>query len=374
MQDVAWPSPDAKYPYLEYYPEQTGSRQRIPINRSPFRIGRSKSAHYIIYSNKVSKEHAEITLFGENARIRDLGSTNGTFVNGQRVMEGPLVNGDIVHIAHEEYRFVYDAAPMTNRSEASITLPAKSDLPASLIRGGKHLRELLEKRSVLILFQPILHLETRDILGFEALARSTHLALNLNPSELFHLAKQCKLAPELSLMLRAEAGRAALELPGHTRVFMNLHPSEKIDDQLIDSLNNTRMAMGKGRKMVLEVHEDLVTDLETIRWLGNRLKQVGIELAYDDFGTGQSRLAELAELPPRFVKLAMDLIRGINGAPARRELVQALSRGITDLGAELIAEGLETLEEAQVCQSLACHYGQGYLLGRPEPASQLAKR
>src|SRR5262249_35907294 len=96
-----------------------------------------------------------------------------------------------------------------------------------------------------------------------------------------------------------------------------------------------------------------------------------IELAYDDFGVGRARLRELADAPPNFVKLDRSLVHEIDQATTRQELMQALCRGITDLGILLIAEGIETPAEARVCRRLGCHFGQGYLLGHPQPASLL---
>ena len=78
-----------------------------------------------------------------------------------------------------------------------------------------------------------------------------------------------------------------------------------------------KKAFRKGQRMVLEVHEGVVTDLPTMHWLRDQLNDLGVGLAYDDFGAGQSRLTELAEVPPDFIKLDMSLIRGIDLAEAR---------------------------------------------------------
>lgn len=371
MQVFSKPDADAKLPCLEFYAEGGGVRQRVLINRFPFVIGRSKEVDHIISSSEISKRHAEIVCVGNQIRIRDLQSTNGTYVNGQRISEGPLASGDIVHIAHREFRFVHEPLGAATRSEIFATSLAKSDLPASIIRGGECLRELLDQRSVLVLFQPILELATRTPLGYEALGRGTHPELIVNPSELFHLAEQCRLAPELSRLLRQVSVQEARSLPGQTRLFLNLHPAETIDESLVDSLRDLRNILRDGQTMVLEVHEDMVTDLPRMHWLRECLQRLGIELAYDDFGTGHARLAELVEAPPSFVKFDRSLVQGIDQASARQELIQALSRGIRDLGIELIAEGIETPAEVRVCRGLGCRFGQGYLLGRPQRAALL---
>jgi EAL domain-containing protein (putative c-di-GMP-specific phosphodiesterase class I) len=129
-------------------------------------------------------------------------------------------------------------------------------------------------------------------------------------------------------------------------------------------------ALGDGRRLVvIEVHEDVVADTSTLRWLRQQLNALGIGLAFDDFGSGQARLAELAEAPPDFIKLDRRLIRDIDRDKARQDLVQALNRVSADLGVQLIAEGIETREEAATCLELGCHFGQGFLFGPPHPVS-----
>ena len=91
--------------YLERYAEAGGPVERIPLLALPFIIGRSEQAGHTIYSNKVSREHAAIVVVGDQYAVRDLQSTNGTFVNGRRTAEHVLHDGDIIHIAHVEFAF-----------------------------------------------------------------------------------------------------------------------------------------------------------------------------------------------------------------------------------------------------------------------------
>jgi EAL domain-containing protein (putative c-di-GMP-specific phosphodiesterase class I) len=153
---------------------------------------------------------------------------------------------------------------------------------------------------------------------------------------------------------------------------LNLHPAELDGDAHLKSLEGIREALAGPLQVVLELHEEAVTNTAAMRRLRDQLRALGIGLAYDDFGAGHARLTELADVPPDFVKLDKSLIHGIHQAQGRQELVRALTRVSSDLGIRLVAEGIERPEEAEVCLNLQCPFGQGYLFGRPQPIDLLS--
>jgi EAL domain-containing protein (putative c-di-GMP-specific phosphodiesterase class I) len=247
-------------------------------------------------------------------------------------------------------------------------------LPLSILLTSKHLREMLSQHLVSTVFQPIVSFGTRTLLGYECLGRGIHSQLTTNPGELLALAEKCQLAADLSRSFRQVGVREAARLSGRPRMFFNLHPTEMVNDRLLNSLGDAVAILGAGQRIVMEVHENIVADTATLCRLSQRLRQLGIGLAYDDFGAGQARLAELTEAPPNFVKLDMKLIRGIERSKPRQEIVQALARVCSDLGVQIIAEGIETEEEALTCQQLGCRFGQGFYFGRPQPVGGLMQR
>jgi EAL domain-containing protein (putative c-di-GMP-specific phosphodiesterase class I) len=374
MADFSFWGSSALLPYLEHFPDPGGPPQRIVLERLPFRIGRGKTVHHAVFCRQVSKEHAEIYRSGEEFRIRDLESTNGTFVNGHRITNAPLVNGDIVHVAHTEFRFGYKPTGSVDSFAGFATEDAGSALPRSVIRGSKHLRELLEQQLVSAVFQPIVYLKTGELLGYESLGRGLHSELSPEPIELLRLAEQCQLAAELSRSFRLQGIKESARLAGAPRLFFNVHPAEMANESLLSCFCESLAVVDDSRSMVLEVHEDVVADVVMLRRLREHLRALGVGLAFDDFGAGQARLAELAEVPPDFVKLDMKLIRGIDQSRARQELVQALARIASDLGVEVIAEGVETPGEAESCLEAGCQLGQGFLFGRPQPVPSLVSR
>jgi len=367
-------------PYLEYFPELGTSSHRILLEHLPSRIGRNPKANWIVPLLKVSKEHAEIFRADGEFRIRDLNSTNGTFVNGKRIEPGDdlgamLSDGDILHIAHLEFRFGYrpDGEGATAPDHpVTVTAPSTSLLPvpASKVRAGELLDEMIAQRLVRTLFQPIVDLYTRKTIGYEALGRGAHKDLEPYPIPLFRLAEKCGQAAALSRTFRRAAVAQAASMPEGLLVFLNIHPSElgqRGDNaDFFDHLREMRGLLGQARRMVIEVHENVVADTRSMRRLRDRLREADIDLAFDDFGVGQSRLMELTEVPPDYIKLDMSLIRDIDSAEARQGVVEVLCHLIRHRGVKVIAEGIERPEEGQTCHNLGCQLGQGYLFGKPQ--------
>lgn len=161
----------------------------------------------------------------------------------------------------------------------------------------------------------------------------------------------------------------AAQLPPAQNVFLNLHPSEVVSDHFVDHLREIKQAAPPDRQLVLEIHENSVCDFTALRGFRQKLMELGFKIAYDDFGAGQARFLELADSPPDFVKMDMRLIRNIDQAEPRRNLLRALTSVSVQLGIRVIAEGIETQEEAVVCRELGCEFGQGYFFGLPKGAT-----
>ena len=127
----------------------------------------------------------------------------------------------------------------------------------------------------------------------------------------------------------------------------------------IDSLDP-----GGAENLVLEISEsESIDNYGVFREIADSCRELGIRIAVDDAGTGYASLETIMELAPDFVKLDLVLVRGIDGDKSRREVVRAMHAVAEGIGAEVIAEGIETEPELRVLRELGVRYGQGYYFG-----------
>lgn len=334
--------------------------RHLPIYTIPFLVGRREDLPLPLACRTVSSLHAEITESAGRLVIRDLGSTNGTYVNGRRI-EAPVAlnEDDLVQFANMAFRVRQQAGHHNTQTIQEDVY----DRAMALVQFDK----LMSQRAVTPYFQPIVALPSKEIFGYEILARSRLFGLE-TPKEMFHAAAQMNLEIELSVMLRWEGVEAARALPGPAHLFVNTHPRELAKPGLVESLQTLR-DNHPDQRLTLEIHESAVTDAGQMAEVRTALTELDMGLAYDDFGAGQSRLNELVEAKPEYLKFDMSLIRGIDSAsPQRQQVLASLVHMVRNLGIVALAEGVETSGESQTCEQMGMDLGQGYFYGRPAPA------
>ena len=222
-----------------------------------------------------------------------------------------------------------------------------------------------------IVYQPIVELLRGAVVGFEALSRFVSEPPR-PPDEWFAEAAAAGLGVELELhALRAALG-GLQRMPEGTYLSVNVSPPTAMSQGLFDVLE----ASACGR-IVLEVTEHVgVEDYAALSGCLERLRARGFRVAIDDAGAGYASLRHILNMRPDIIKLDVGLTRGIDTDPARQALALALVSFREEIGAVLVAEGIETQREVDTLVRLGLRHGQGYHLGRPGdlpplgPASQ----
>jgi len=340
--------------------------RRVEIDSYPFRIGRAGDLELKIRSASVSRVHAELTLAGDKLLVRDLGSSNGTFVNRQRV-EGmaPLRMGDILHLGSVELRLRRSETP---EDEQGVTELFEGELSSRLPTGTREFYELLGTRAVTGSLQPIVSCRTKACHGYELLGRGAYSGLAREPTPLFAIAESLGVAADLSELFRRTGLDATTEGIGSLELFVNTHPHELLNEErLFADLRQLRASHSQLR-LVLEVHEKAVVDAAAMVRIRSLLDELEMKLAYDDFGAGQARFNELVRFPPDYLKFDGSLVLGLSDASdAKSSLVASLLELASDLGIVTIAEGVETEADCQACEAAGFDLLQGFHLGRPVP-------
>ncbi len=368
----------AAIPRLEYIPAGGGPAEQAILESFPFSVGRCESSDLQIDSDRVSREHSVIVEEAGRFRLRDLDSTNGTFLNGRQITEAPLNDGDILLVADVELTFLLQRQ---QRSDTAITQSIdfnsaadRNDTgPVAIIREVRRFHEALTHRCVQNLFRPIAALESGRILGYEAVEEDDHPQRGWSRAQKALLSTECRLASRIRQLRRMLAAEEAVGFATGARVFLKVHGSEIGDDTLLESLLLLEKALHQEQRMVVVIPDGAVSDTSYFGRFHDRLLEAGIGIAYDDFAGGPSHLIRHRAVSPNFVKLSPSLVPDISGGSQDQRKLQAIVQAGQELGCEVIATAIDREEDADICRDLGCQFGQGDYVGVPEPMGELLK-
>ena len=344
----------------------------IIVDRSPFLIGRHNDNDATLRSEGISSWHAKLHLEGESLCITDQGSRNGTFVNGERLAAGavtPLALGDTVFLASNTY--VLCSAPQIPAMGATVPLPR------DMIQKLAELLHVVDHGTMVPHFQPIIDLKDGRTVAWEALGRGRYGGRELSPGPLFGLAETRAVADKLSVLSRERAMQCVA--CGHCwnndrrmQLFINLHPDEiRADGRMAELKTFAASPAASAFQIVFEISESLACRADEMRRIVGELRELGYAVAYDDFGRGQSRVADLMNVPPDFLKLDRALVQNVDSEPVKQGLVRAFIDACEQLDVTSLGEGVETEAEKATLIELGVRLGQGYLFRKPAPAFEL---
>ena len=331
----------------------------------------------------------DVTTSGEAQKI--IGRIQETVaepfvMNGQEVFStasvGIVIAGPEYEVAADIVRDAELAMSSAKREGTSRSLVFHENLhheAVGILQTETDLRQAIERDRVVVYFQPVIELATGRIVGFEALARLRHPERGLiPPAEFIPIAEDTGLIIPLcqQVMARActriKAWQKTFELDGELSVAVNLSARNLADDGLFAMVEQILADTGLAPdNLKLEVTESLImANPESMTRILTRLKSLGIGLALDDFGTGYSSLSHLGRFPLDTLKIDRSFVMRVATEARDQELVRIIILLAQTLGLDVVAEGVETADQARRLADLRCEYAQGFLYAAPVPAEE----
>lgn len=225
---------------------------------------------------------------------------------------------------------------------------------APMVRKGVGLDDLQ------VAFQPIFDLEERRVLAYEALLRSDDRSF-VSPPRVIEAGIEANMAGELGRVMR----ELAIERCSRSPLFLNVHPKE-FDDGWIVRPDDP--VFRHEHDIYLEITESVPLSHESYcHGILREIRDKGIKLAVDDLGAGYSNLRYIADLTPEIVKLDRELVRMVTRGEREQRFLKGLISLCRDVGAEVVAEGIESQEELVAIAEAGARYVQGYHIAPPSP-------
>ncbi len=231
------------------------------------------------------------------------------------------------------------------------------------------LTEMLDGGLIKLALQPIVHASDHRVFGYEALLRTDHPIFG-EPLSVLGAVERQHMVSHLADAVADRALECLRTTPRASAMFINVHPAELAEPHALE--RRLDLLQKYVDRIVFEITEH--SSVMSVTSWGESIAMIrerGYNIAVDDLGAGYSALSMLAELKPQYIKVDMSIIRSIDRAPHKQRLMDLLSRFADATDALLIAEGIETKEEAAIVEQCGAHLMQGFLFGRPQILSPL---
>jgi EAL domain-containing protein (putative c-di-GMP-specific phosphodiesterase class I) len=219
--------------------------------------------------------------------------------------------------------------------------------------------EFVAPEDLSVVFQPIIHMDDGHLFAYEALVRC-RVPAYASPPDLFQKASDSGFAGQLGRMIR----EIAIPLSSGKPLFLNVHPDELTTGWLV---RPDDPIFAHDHEVYLEITESVpLTHFDLCRSVLSEVRaRGGVHLVVDDLGAGYSNLKRIADLEPKVVKLDRDLIVDLHQSRRQCQLVAGVVKLCVDLGAVVVAEGIECADEYSALLDTGAHYAQGFLFARP---------
>lgn len=251
---------------------------------------------------------------------------------------------------------------------------AAKNQPLMKARHNQHFSEIEELNRILEngaldpVFQPILRIDNGQIFGFEGLTRGPASSLLHLPVQLFAAGNRAGVLIELEMLCCRKVVRQFARLGTQGNLFLNVSPQtvlwvrediERISNFIVDC------GMQLAQTIIELTEHQNITDHSTFRQALKLFRSAGFRVAIDDLGEGFSSLRLWSELRPDFVKIDIHFVQGISRDPLKYQFLKSLQQIAQRCETELVAEGVEDIDDFRVLRDLGISYAQGYLIERP---------
>lgn len=229
----------------------------------------------------------------------------------------------------------------------------------------ERLNKAIAQRQIRTVFQPVVDLRSKKIVGYEALSRGPARTDIESPEVIFEIARDFDLVWDLERLCIENVQPSLRDVCDRGFLFFNLESSfiQQLQHRGTDIFHPF---IDCHTSVVIEVTErSAIRDYDMFRRSLHDLKSLGFHIAIDDCGSGYATLEAVAELKPDYLKVGHSLFRGVDRDPIRRRLVDLVARCADTIGATTIAEAIETEAQLKVCEELGIQQGQGYLFAAP---------
>jgi EAL domain-containing protein (putative c-di-GMP-specific phosphodiesterase class I) len=277
---------------------------------------------------------------------------------------------------------MYDAKGK-GRGRISVFDTPMHDYVADRLYMEAELRRAISAGQITLVYQPIVMLPQRRLLGFEALARWHHPEMGMvDVSKFIVLAEEsgfiAQLTPWVIEMASLQMAAWQRALPGGERLKMHVNISAR-DLELPGFTTSVATGLARarlsGHALTLEITEtSLMRSMEHALPVMESLRRIGVGFSIDDFGTGYSSLSYLSALPIDSLKIDRSFVLGMDRGPQNVEIVRAILRLGQTLHMHVIAEGVETHEHLDALRDIGVEAGQGYLFSRPLPPAKMLEQ
>jgi EAL domain-containing protein (putative c-di-GMP-specific phosphodiesterase class I)/CRP-like cAMP-binding protein len=370
---------------IDRLPRSASARAIVPTVVTPIPLD------YV--SQKIEQSDPTVRMFLRlaMARYRDLNARLGQVFEGLSLGQGEASSDTFASSTMELKNVMSQLLEMQQRIDTAVTNPAPSDssslfgeetleITKLLVTEEKLLKAAMTKKEFRLHYQPIVDLQSNRVVGCEALVRWNHPSGELLlPSRFINQVEDSGLIIDLGYWIAEEAcdfqSRLFNDFQHDLFVAINLSGKQFEDQFLVPSLADIMDRTGARREQIkFEITESLLIDNPELATQSlHQLKETGAKLAIDDFGTGYSSFSYLHRFPFDTLKIDRVFVSAMSRSEKSNQIVKSLVNLSHDLGMEVVAEGIETEQEAELMRNFKAALGQGFYFSRPINETEFVK-